>query len=91
MALKPDKFGLKFWVMTDCETKYVCNAMPYLGRDPTNQVSQNVPRNVVLKLANPYLNRGHEITTDNFFTSVKLAEALKEKRTTLLGTIKKIC
>ena len=32
MANKPDKFGIKFWKLID-DTKYLCNAFPYLGKD----------------------------------------------------------
>ncbi|KAI5618751.1 dual specificity protein phosphatase 26 isoform X1 [Silurus asotus] len=37
IATKPDKFGIKFWMATDLETKYVCNASPYLGKDLSHQ------------------------------------------------------
>ena len=33
MANKPDKFGIKFWLLTDAQSKYLCNGKPYLGRD----------------------------------------------------------
>ena len=32
MASKPDKFGIKFWVAADLETKYFLNGFPYLGK-----------------------------------------------------------
>ncbi len=41
---------------------------------------------VVLKLAEPFLGKGRNITTDNFFTSLKLATALQAKKTSLVGT-----
>ena len=28
---KPDKFGMKSWVLTDVSSKYVCNILSYLG------------------------------------------------------------
>ena len=31
MPNKPDKYGIKFWVLADVETKYVANIVPYLG------------------------------------------------------------
>jgi len=33
MANKPDKFGIKFWMLVDNDTKYLYNAFPYLGKD----------------------------------------------------------
>ena len=29
---KPDKFGIKFWMAVNVESKYLCNGFPYLGR-----------------------------------------------------------
>ena len=31
MPNKPDKYGLKFWIMSEVESKYVSNIQPYLG------------------------------------------------------------
>ena len=33
MPNKPDKFGIKFWLTSDIESKYVINGFPYLGKD----------------------------------------------------------
>jgi hypothetical protein len=35
----------------------------------------------------PYLNKGRNVTTDNFFTSGSLAGKLKAKDTSIVGTI----
>lgn len=43
--------------------------------------------NVVLRLAEP-LEKGRNITCDNFFTSAELAHELMKKRFTLLGTLR---
>ena len=37
----------------------------------------------------PFFKKGYKVTINNFFTSVNLAEKLKSKKTTLLGTIRK--
>ena len=31
MPNKPDKFGIKFWVLAEVENKYIVNVIPYLG------------------------------------------------------------
>ena len=65
------------------------NAKPYLGKNyDDNRSSQQLGEYVVMTLSEPYLHRGHNITTDNFFTSKKLADRLLEKKTTLVGTVK---
>jgi len=35
MPNKPDKFGIKFWILADLETKYCLNIIPYLGKNET--------------------------------------------------------
>lgn len=35
MANKPDKFGIKFWLAADVDTKYLLNGFPFLGKDDT--------------------------------------------------------
>ncbi|XP_071747466.1 piggyBac transposable element-derived protein 4-like [Lepeophtheirus salmonis] len=40
-----------------------------------------------MKLMEPYLGKGRNVTTDNFFTSLSLANELPKNRTTILGTM----
>lgn len=89
MANKPDKFGIKFWLCVDVDSKYMLNALPYLGKDDTRPQNQSVGENVVWRLMQPFLNKGRNVTTDNFFTSVSLAQKLLSQRTTLVGTVNK--
>ena len=51
-------------------------------RSSTKRVSDHV----VMQFMRPYLCKGRNVTTDSYFTSVKLANQLKEKQTSLLGT-----
>ena len=84
IASKPDKFGIKFWVACDLKTKYVCNILPYLGKDHTRPRGERVSENVVMRLMEPFLDKGRNVTTDNFFTSLSLAKRLLSRKTTLL-------
>lgn len=88
MANKPDKFGIKFWLATDVESKYILNGHPYLGKDEERPADVQLGESVVLKLLQPHLNKGLNVTTDNFFTSVKLADELSAKKTTIVGTMR---
>lgn len=36
---KTDKFGIKFWLAFDMQTKYILNGFPYLGKDETRVLS----------------------------------------------------
>lgn len=90
IASKPDKFGIKFWVACDLKSKYICNVLPYLGKDPNRPSGERLSENVVMRLMEPFLDKGRNVTTDNFFTSLSLAQKLLRRKTTILGTVNKI-
>ena len=90
MANKPDKFGIKFWLAVDLESKYILNGIPYLGKDETRPATQRLSESVVIKLVEPYLGKGRNVTTDNFFTSTHLATQLQKKKMSLVGSQNKI-
>lgn len=46
------------------------------------------PEAITIKTVKPFLNKGYNITADNWFTSSSLAEMLMTKNTTLVGTIR---
>ena len=89
MPNKPDKFGIKFWLLVEVRSKYLCNGKPYLGKDPTRNRENDLPTDVCLWLMQPFLKKGYNVTMDNYFISINLAEKLKTEKTTLLGTIRK--
>lgn len=74
MLNKPDKFGVKFWILAELNSKYCLNLKPYLGKDEERVTSLGT--HVVMTLMEPYFGRGYNVTTDNFFTSVELAQTL---------------
>ena len=57
MANKPDKFGLKFWMAVDVETKYLFNGVSYSGKDESRLDNVSVPTSVVMKLMSPLFGR----------------------------------
>ena len=69
MPKKPYKFDIKFWLAIDVETKYILNAIPYLGTNETRTPSHRFSDWVVMKLIKPYLGKERNVTADNFFTS----------------------
>lgn len=77
-------------MLVDKDSKYMLNAFPYLGKDETRTNTVRLADHVVEKLSQPYLNKGRNITLDNFFTSKIIAEKMNSKRTTIVGTLNKI-
>lgn len=87
MKSKPDKYGIKVWVVADSNTYYVKDFQIYLGKQ-NNKREVNQAERVVLDLSSS-LHEGVNITVDNFFTSISLAQKLLVKNMTILGTVRK--
>ena len=85
----PDRYGLKFCLCVDANSYYVCNSFPYVGRQPGQDRQKRIGCNVVLDLLKPLYDSNRNITVDNFFTSVLLAEELRKKKITIIGTLRK--
>lgn len=74
----------------DAKSNYLINGFPYLGRDGHRPKEQSLSEYVVLQLMDSFLGKGRNVTTDNFFTSVKLADNFEKKKTTTVGTMNRI-
>ena len=86
---KPSKYGIKIWMMCDCATKHMMNAKVYLGKE-NNEVALGLAIDVLCTLVQPISGQdrgGRNLTKDNFFTSIDLANQPK-KKLTLIGTMK---
>ena len=84
---KPGKYGLKMWVMADSSTYYCADAQLYAGKIG-NQADVGQGTRVVLQLTESISGSGRNVTTDNFFTSYKLAKELLKRDLTLVGTVR---
>ena len=87
MKSKPAKYGIKIWILADSTTSYCKNLQVYLGKKDGKPEREQGKR-VVLDLVS-ILGPGYGVTTDNFFTSLDLAEELIERNLTLCGTLRK--
>ena len=87
---KPDKFGMKFWMLTEIDSKYVNNILPYLGAlEREQRHGRPLAEDVVMRLTQSIPNQGgYNVTTDNFLTSVYLATLLLEKKISMVGTVR---
>ena len=73
MASKPDKFGQKYCLAADKESKYLINGFPYIKKDKTRPVNERASDHFVMQLMRLYLSKGRNIRTHNYFTSVRLS------------------
>ena len=77
MPNKPDKYGVKFWVLAEVETKYVPNINIYLGAQEKEQrFGAPLAVSVVVNLCKHNKRKGYNITCDNFFNSIPVADKL---------------
>lgn len=87
---KPAKYGLKLFGICDAKTFYTSKVEMYCGVQPEGPYRQsNKPEEVVLRLANAFVGTKRTITMDDWLTSLELAEKLKMKELSLVGTVRK--
>lgn len=83
---KAHKYGVKAFKLC-CSRGYTWKILLYAGQEKVEGMS--VPTNVVLSLANDLLGAGRIIVTDNYYTSLELANFLLERQTHLIGTLRR--
>ena len=88
ISQKPDKFGIKFWLVADSTSKYMLNGFPYTGKDDSRPKGMQLGEHIVMTLMKPYYGEGINVTTDSFFTSLSLAKQLNSKKITIVGTLR---
>ena len=76
MSNEPDKYEMKFWLLAEVDSKYLCNGKSYLGKYFPRQKGNDLRTDICLTLLERYFRKGYNVTTDNFFTSTNLAEKL---------------
>lgn len=88
ISSKPDKYGLKIVTMCDSRTFYMVSAIPYIGKE--KRVSEEpLALQLVKSLTASIHGTFRNITMDNWFTSIKLADdMLSDYKLTIVGTIR---
>jgi len=90
MLNKPAKYGVKIFALCDAKTFYCSNLEIYCGKQPPGPYdARKTPTDIVKRLVSPIENSNKNVTTDNWYTNIPLLHYLLEKKTTLLGTMKK--
>lgn len=92
MPKKPAKYGIKVQAMVDSKTFYLVAFEVYSGKQPEGPYQVlNSPNDIVKRLVQPIKGSGRNVTTDNWYTNVKLATELLDPsyKLTLVGTLNK--
>lgn len=82
---KRHKYGIKVFKLCSIPG-YTHRLMVYGGK---NDESITTPTNVVMRLCEDFVDKGHTLYTDNWYTSIDLARKLLHRETHLVGTVRK--
>ena len=86
---KPDKYGLKIFLLVDCDTGYMYDGIPYTGAAQDSTRTCGLASKITKDLLCNLYNTGRNVTADNYFTDFDLAAELLRKRLTYVGTVRK--
>ncbi|GBL86956.1 PiggyBac transposable element-derived protein 4 [Araneus ventricosus] len=86
MKNKPNKYGLKFYVLSDAESGYILNMELYTGKFGN---TDNSIDSLMLCLCENYLGKGHTIFIHRFYSSPTLFDILWSEKTLAAGTVMK--
>ena len=85
---KAHKYGIKLFKLAEM-TGYVWNISIYCGKGTKNIITGlDHPGSVVVTLAESLLNEGRLLVADNWYSSIPLANYLREKNTEYCGTMR---
>lgn len=88
MKNKKTKYGIKFYELCSYDG-YVLNLDIYKGQGengPDNNMT--ILERVVMKLMQPYVNKGYHLFMDNYYNSITLANRLLQNQTHVTGTLR---
>ena len=93
MPKKPNKFGIKVWMLADSETYFVPRFQVYLGKQENTdendaERARGLGFEVVDFLGKPYFNAYRHFYFDNYFSSVSLLQHLLENKTYACSTLR---
>jgi hypothetical protein len=86
---KLHRFGIKSFELVDCETKFIFDFIVYTGSNTECQITPGLglSGSIVLELMQRYLNKGHHLYLDNWYTSPTLFELLHRNKTGACGNV----
>ncbi|CAH1242242.1 STAT5B [Branchiostoma lanceolatum] len=84
---KPDKYGLKAYELCDSSNSYCCRFELYggKGKEPS---AEGLTYDIVSRLMEPYVQTGHTLYCDNYYTSPQLFLDLSDANVNTCGTMR---
>jgi len=84
--LKPTKWGIKVFLLSESCSGYTFNAIIYEGKQIEGE-NKSVAFSVVKKLVSGYENKNHHLFTDRYYTSIPIIKELEKMQISFTGTI----
>lgn len=89
IPIKPDKFGIKIYMLADTKYPYIYNFEIYAGKQPEGPFNlSNKVVDVTKRLISPIFDYKCNVTMDNYFTNLNTSLELLSKKITTVGTMK---
>ncbi|GFX54741.1 piggyBac transposable element-derived protein 4 [Trichonephila clavipes] len=91
MPLTRSRFGIKRYMLCESKSGYVWSLIIYTGKGTLFDEKYKhmcMSSQVVMTLMEPLPNKGHFLTTDNFYSSPELTDILIQSLTDMYGTLK---
>ena len=85
---KSSKYEIKIFKICD-PTGYTYKKIVYPGKGTKSNDGQRVSDQVVLNIINDYVQEGRTLAVDNYYTNLELAQKLIQKKTDVIGTLRK--
>ena len=79
--LKPDKYGIKIYMLCEAESGYCLDILVYDGKARSL-------RDIIFTLLQRFLGKGYRVFMDNYYNSVKIVEELYDNETHTVGTLR---
>ncbi|XP_033729312.1 piggyBac transposable element-derived protein 4-like [Pecten maximus] len=88
---KPIKYGLKVYMLCDSDNGYCSRMELYTGHGGQNMAPSQfgATYDLIMRLADPFLNKGYHLYMDNYFSSPHLFYSLYLNGTLACGTLRK--
>ena len=88
MPNKPAKEGILMYSFADSDTAYMLKFEVFTGKSKKQEESTFATKAVVLRMIEGYLDKGHILFLDNYYTTIDLCNYLYTRKTGCIGILR---
>ena len=75
---KPGRFGIKAFTLAESTSEYVLMSKVYTGKE-AGVVQKDLGKKAVMSLMEPFVDKGHHLYMDNYYTPVGLFDWVRRE------------